>query len=71
MNPATQKRINAILDDPGTSYWLKHALAAALTRDPVDASNDAELLAAILSEIANQDLDAGTQLRSPHDPSNN
>ncbi len=37
-----------VLADPSTSFWLKSAIEAALTRDPVDALNDALVLAAIL-----------------------
>lgn len=37
-----------VLADPSTSYWLKSAIEAALTRDPVDALNDALVLAAVL-----------------------
>lgn len=37
-----------VLADPTTSYWLKSAIEAALTRDPVDALNDALVLAAVL-----------------------
>ena len=37
-----------ILDDPGASDWLKEALRSALKRDPVDAANDAEVLATLL-----------------------
>jgi hypothetical protein len=40
----------AILDDPAASDWLKGALRSALERDPVDALNDALLLAATLEE---------------------
>lgn len=46
--------IRQILDGPGTSYWLKNALTAALDRDPVDACNDAELLAMVLGHRADQ-----------------
>ncbi len=38
----------AVLVDPSTSFWLKSAIEAALTRDPVDALNDALVLAAVL-----------------------
>jgi hypothetical protein len=44
-----------ILASPSTSYWLKDALKSALNRDCVDASKDAELLALVLSERA-QDI---------------
>ncbi len=37
-----------ILNDPAASYWLKDALGSALKRDPVDAANDADNLAAAL-----------------------
>ena len=37
-----------VLADPTTSYWLKSAIEAALARDPVDALNDALVLAAVL-----------------------
>jgi hypothetical protein len=40
----------AILADPAASEWIKDALQSALGRDPVDALNDALLLAAALEE---------------------
>ena len=40
----------AILTDPTSSYWIKDALRAALERDPVDAANDAEILALVLDQ---------------------
>ncbi|HWH57973.1 MAG TPA: hypothetical protein VN682_10100 [Terriglobales bacterium] len=40
--------IGAIFRDPGASIWLKNALRSALSRDPVDAANDAEVLARLL-----------------------
>ena len=44
--------IRAILREPGTSQWMKDALSAALDRHPVDAVNDAELLALVLRHRA-------------------
>ncbi len=41
-----------ILNDPAGSDWIKNALKAALMRDPVDAANDAEVLAKVLSDHA-------------------
>lgn len=41
--------VEAILASPSASSWLKDALKAALQRDPVDAANDAELLAELLA----------------------
>lgn len=40
--------IQDILTDADASQWLKDALRGALGRDPVEAVNDAELLAAVL-----------------------
>ena len=40
--------IEDVLGDPAASFWLKDALHSALTRDPVDAANDAEVLARLL-----------------------
>ena len=37
-----------LLDDQAASTWLKSALRSALERDPVDALNDALVLAAAL-----------------------
>ena len=42
--------IRRILEDPAVSNWLKAALAEAIERDPVDALNDALLLAQTLDE---------------------
>lgn len=46
--------IRRILNGPGTSSWMKVALSTALERDPVDAVNDAELLAMVLAHRARQ-----------------
>ena len=40
--------IDQVLRDPTASFWLKDALRSALARDPVDAANDAEVLARLL-----------------------
>ena len=40
--------VEDVLRDPPASFWVKAALRSALTRDPVDAVNDAEFLARIL-----------------------
>ena len=42
------EEIRQLLADPGLSDWFKQALSSSLERDPVDAANDAELLAAVL-----------------------
>jgi hypothetical protein len=53
MNPPAEPtdevlEARAVLADPATSYWLKSAIEAAIARDPVDALNDALVLAAVL-----------------------
>ena len=45
-----------ILSDPAVSEWLKSALQAAVTRDPLDALNDALLLAATLEDRLRSEL---------------
>jgi hypothetical protein len=48
---------HAILSDPETSEWLKSALKSAVARDPIDALNDALVLAATLEERLRRELD--------------
>jgi len=45
--------VATVFDDPSSSYWLRHALTTAFTRDPVDALNDAEVLVKILTNWNN------------------
>lgn len=45
----TAKIIDDVLNDPTISDWLKWALRSALNRDPLDVTNDAEILFLILS----------------------
>lgn len=46
-----------ILADPAVSDWLKAALTAAAERDPIDALNDALLLAGMLEARLREALD--------------
>ena len=46
--PCPGPMVTAILGDPTASDWLKRGLQLALTRDPVDAANDAEVMAQAL-----------------------
>lgn len=46
-----------VLADPATSDWLKSSLTTALRRDPVDALNDALVLAALLDTQLRKVLD--------------
>ncbi|MEI6747123.1 MAG: hypothetical protein WCL34_14255 [Methylococcaceae bacterium] len=41
--------IDGILNNPTTSEWLKSSLRGALVRDPLDVTNDAEMLFIVLS----------------------
>lgn len=45
-------RPNDLLNDPASSRWVIEALRSALQRDPIDAANDAELVAAALAAHA-------------------
>lgn len=51
-----RSEIEKLLDDQATSFWLKAALRAALTRDPIDAERDAGTLYLILRCRAEQAL---------------
>ena len=51
--------VEDLLKDPSTSFWLRNALIAALSRDPVDAANDAEVLARVLDRRCRLILDQG------------
>jgi len=45
-----------VFRDESASEWLKSALQGALDRDPVDALNDALLLASVLEERLREEL---------------
>lgn len=53
-----------LLEDPGTSYWLKAAIAALSARDPVDAANDVEVLAALFQGDPAVHADIAVAVRS-------
>lgn len=40
--------VTEVLTDPASSNWLRQSLEKALERDPVDALNDALVLASVL-----------------------
>lgn len=48
IGPKDFPAVHEILADPAASFWLKESLRTALTRDPVDALNDADVLVAVL-----------------------
>lgn len=48
--------VDDLMADPSVSRFLKLTLDAWLFRDPVDAANDADLLAAVLGRRADEML---------------
>jgi hypothetical protein len=60
-------RVQALLEDPATSFWLKSTLMAALERDPVDALNDALVLAEVLDVELRARLGLDEVARAPPD----
>ena len=56
---AERFEIEQVLSDPAASFWRKDALRSALTRDPVDAANDAEVLFRLLDERCHKLLSQG------------
>lgn len=46
--------LKTMANDQAHSYWFRNALLAALDRDPVDAANDAGLLAIVLDKRAGE-----------------
>ena len=48
--------VDDLIRDESASQWLKSALQGALDRDPVDALNDALLLASVLEEHLREEL---------------
>jgi hypothetical protein len=57
---AERPTIDEILADPAASFWLKAALRSALFRDPVDAANDADVLARVLNDRCRHILEETT-----------
>jgi hypothetical protein len=47
-NSGELPEVAAVLGDPAASSWFKTSLCSALSRDPVDAANDGEVLAQLL-----------------------
>ena len=43
-----------LLANQSVSYWLKDAIRAADRRDPIDAANDADTLARIMEQRAQE-----------------
>ncbi len=54
--PADPPSIESMLADAAASIWFKTSLQDALKRDPIDAANDADVLARLLHRRAEQEL---------------
>ena len=52
-------QIEEVFADPAASFWLKAALRSALSRDPVDAAHDSEVLARLLERRCREILAGG------------
>jgi hypothetical protein len=59
---AAEPTVEEVMRDRAASQWLKSALRTALERDPVDALNDAFVLAAVLEDRLR------VELKLPEDP---
>jgi hypothetical protein len=57
LDDASEAALAEVLADAATSTWLKAALRDAIRRDPVDALNDALVLAALLETHLRDVLD--------------
>ena len=55
---ASLPSIDDVLGDPGASFWLKNSLCTGLARDPVDAANDADVLARLLDRRCREILNS-------------
>lgn len=55
-NASTSAKAEDLIADPSTSQWLRDALRTALSRDPVDAANDVEILAAVVVSLCDESL---------------
>ncbi|MEP1933499.1 MAG: hypothetical protein ABJJ37_19675, partial [Roseibium sp.] len=55
-NAPTSAKAEDLIADPSTSQWLRDALRTALSRDPADAANDAEILAAVVVSLCDESL---------------
>lgn len=51
-------KISDLLLDPSVSFWLKDAIRQLEKRDPVDAANDARLLARVFEQRVEEVLKA-------------
>jgi len=58
---SVEAEIKDLIGSPDASFWLKQALQSALSRDYIDAANDADLLRDLLDRRASEKLGLGAQ----------
>ena len=51
---SSDEEIQAVIQDPCTSYWLRDAIKISINRDPLDVANEAEYLAALFAKRAQE-----------------
>ena len=51
---SSDEEIQAVMQDPCTSYWLRDAIKTSMNRDPLDVANEAEHLAALFAKRAQE-----------------
>jgi hypothetical protein len=51
---SSNQEIQAVIQDPNTSYWLRDALKTAVQFDPLDVGSDAEYLAMLFAKLAQE-----------------
>ena len=64
MERYAQERIDKVLANPATRFWLRAAITTAASMDPVDALNDSRLLFQLMQERWQAILEATGHLGS-------
>jgi hypothetical protein len=54
-NVSSDQHIQAVIQDPCNSYWLRHALITAIQRDLLDVVNDSEYLSMLFIKRAQEE----------------
>lgn len=58
---SVEAEIKDLIGSPNASFWLKPALQSALSRDYIDAANDADVLRDLLDRRATEKLGLDAQ----------
>ncbi|UXL41062.1 hypothetical protein N7D90_24340 (plasmid) [Pseudomonas fragi] len=59
---SVEAEIKDLMVSPAASLWIKQALKSALSRDYIDAANDADLLLDLLDRRATEKLGLDAQI---------